>query len=75
MFMQNVTESDLFLQESIQSMLDECENSNHLIVFQDTKGKVWQLLKRDDFQSFDEMLNTEEDDDYDRRPSSKVEVR
>ena len=34
-----------------------------MLVFQDSKGQVWELIKRDDFQNFDELLETAEDEE------------
>ena len=50
-------------------MLDEVdkpekeEEEEAMIVFQDSKGQVWQLLKRDDFENFDELIETAEDEE------------
>ena len=50
-------------------MLDETDiqekdtEDETMLVFQDSKGQVWELIKRDDFQNFDELLETAEDEE------------
>ena len=51
-------------------MLDEVdkpsekeEEEEAMIVFQDSKGQVWQLIKRDDFENFNELIETAEDEE------------
>ena len=50
-------------------MLDEADipekdaEDDTMIVFQDKKGQVWELIKRDDFENFDELLETAEDEE------------
>ena len=50
-------------------MLDEAdkpgkeEEEDAMIVFQDSKGQVWELIKRDDFENFNELIETAEDEE------------
>ena len=50
-------------------MLDEADipekdaEDDTMIVFQDKKGQIWELIKRDDFENFDELLETAEDEE------------
>ena len=43
-------------------MLDEADmpekdaEDDTMIVFQDKKGQVWELIKRDDFENFDQII-------------------
>ena len=45
-----------------------------MIVFQDSKGQVWQLLKRDDFENFDELIETAEDEEAAGVYSNKIKL-
>jgi len=61
-------------------MLDEVdsketdEKEDALLVFQDSKGQVWQLLKRDDFENFDELIDTAEDEEAAGIFSDKIKL-
>lgn len=37
-------------QHDVQLMLDNCQDSNQLIVFQDTKGDVWEISRKADLK-------------------------
>lgn len=53
------TFSQMFIDKSqtglkqVQSILDESLNSNHLLLFQDSRGEIWQISKRDDLNTDD----------------------
>ena len=37
--------------------------SQTMLVFKDLKGQIWQLVRRDDLKSFDELVEMEDEDD------------
>lgn len=64
-----MAESNEYMEQLIQQMLDEADipekdaEGETMLVFQDSKGQVWELIKREDFQNFDELLETAEDEE------------
>ena len=50
------------------------EKDDALLVFQDSKGQVWQLIKRDDFENFDELIETAEDEEMAGVFSDKIKL-
>ena len=65
------------MDELIQDMLDSAADtgsdedgdkesdgeSQTMLVFKDLKGQIWQLVRRDDLKSFDELVEMEDEDD------------
>eukprot|EP00347_Sterkiella_histriomuscorum_P024231 403331856 len=44
----------------IQEMLENSQLNNELILFTDSRGSIWQIIQREDLQSFNNMEDNEE---------------
>ena len=70
---------DNFMQEYMQVMLDEIEQTDsNMVVFKDMRGTVWQIVRRKDVQNFDEMLTADDaesnDDIFDYQENAGLEI-